>query len=230
MKNSLNKAIIFDSGVLINFTMNGLLTEFRELKKIFDGSFLITKEVKEEIIEKPMKIKRFKLEALKIKELLADKFLEMPADFGIDENEISKMTKDIVNLANNTFFAHGNAIHIIDSGEASCLALSKILNEKGIKNVLVVDERTMRILGEKPENLLALLKKKLHTDIEIREENLKSFSDFKFIRSTELVYIAYKKGIIKLKNHDVLDALLYAMKFNGCSISDEEIAEIEKIG
>ncbi len=230
MKNRLNKAIIFDSGVLINFTMNGLLTEFRELKKIFDGSFLITKEVKEEIIEKPMKIKRFKLEALKIKELLADKVLEMPADFGIDENEISKMTKDIVNLANNTFFGHGNAIHIIDSGEASCLALSKILNEKGIKNVLVVDERTMRILGEKPENLLALLKKKLHTEIEIKEENLKSFSDFKFIRSTELIYIAYKKGIIKLKNHDVLDALLYAMKFNGCSISDEEISEIEKIG
>ncbi len=230
MKDTLNKAIIFDSSAIINFTMNGLLSEFRELKKIFDGKFLITKEVREEVIEKPMRIKRFKLEALKIKELLAEKILEMPSDSGIDENKISKMTREIINLANNTFFGHGNAIHIIDSGEASCLALSKLLNEKGVKNVLVVDERTLRILGEKPENLLALLNKKLHTEIESKEENFNFFRDFRFIRSTELIYIAYKKGIVKLKNHEVLDALLYAMKFNGCSISDDEISEIEKIG
>ena len=37
---------------MINFTMNGLLEEFRGLKKLFDGKFLITKEVEEEIIDK----------------------------------------------------------------------------------------------------------------------------------------------------------------------------------
>lgn len=224
------KAIIFDAGTIINFAMNGLLEEFRELKKIFSGKFLITREVKEEIIDKPFKIKRFKLEALKIKELISEGILEMPSGFGLDETKISKMTKGITNLANNTFFGHGSAIHVIDLGEASCLALSTTLQEKGIKNVIAVDERTIRILGEKPENLLALLQKKLHTEIEGKKENFKSFKDFKFIRSTELIYIAYKKGIVKLKNHGVLDALLYALKLNGCSISDDEISEIERLG
>ena len=140
------KAIIFDSSTLINFAINGLLQEFRELRKLFDGKFLITKEIVGEIIDKPMKIKRFELEALKLKELITDKVLEMPSSLGIDENKISKMTAEIMNLANNTFFGQGNAMHIIDIGESSCLALSKLLNEKEIKNVMSVDERTTRLL------------------------------------------------------------------------------------
>lgn len=223
------KAIIFDSSTLINFAMNGLLTEFRELRKLFDGKFLITREIVAEVVDKPLKIKRFELEALKIKELIMDKVLELPSSVNVDENKISKMTTEIMNLANNTFIGKGNAIHLIDIGESSCLVLSKLLDEKGIKNVLSVDERTTRLLGEKPDNLKSLLEKRLHTDIEVKEENLKSFSNFKFIRSTELIYIAYKKGIVKLKNHDVLDALLYALKLNGCSISDEEISDMERL-
>jgi hypothetical protein len=232
MINNSEKAIIFDSSSLINFAMNGLLLEFRELKELFGGKFLITKAIAEEIIDKPMKIKRFELEALKLKELLEDKIIELPASVGIDDGKISKMTTDILNIANNTFFGRNNAMHIIDTGEASCLALSKLLNEKGVRNVLSVDERTIRLLGEKPENLLEIFKKKLHTSIIVKRENFKIFKDFKFIRSAELIYIAYKKGIVKLKNHNILilDALLYALKFNGCSISDDEISEIKKIG
>ncbi len=224
------KAIIFDSSTLINFAINGLLQEFRELKKLFDGKFLITKEIAEEIINKPMKIKRFELEALKIKELLTDKVLEMPSSLGIDESKISKTAGEIMNFANSTFFGQGDAIHILHSGESSCLALSRLLNEKEIKNVVSVDERTMRLLCEKPENLMAIFQKKLHTDLKMKKENLKSFSEFKFIRSTELIFIAYKKGIVKLRNHgNVLDALLYAMKLNGCSISDIEINEMKRL-
>ncbi len=224
------KAIIFDSSTLINFSINGLLPELRSLKELFDGKFLITEEVVSEIVEKPMKIKRFELEALKLNELLTDKILETPSSLNIDDNKIARMTNEILNIANSTYFAHGNAMHIIDIGEASCLALSQLLNEKGIKNVLSVDERTMRLLCEKPENLLAIFQKKLHTSIEFKKENLKSFQDFKFIRSTELIYLAYKKGIVKLKDHgSVLDALLYAMKLNGCSISEDEINEMKRL-
>jgi len=225
-----SRAIIFDSSTLINFAINGLLQEFRELKKLFDGKFLITKEIVGEIIDKPMKIKRFELEALKLQELITDKIIEMPSSLGIDESKISRMTTEIMNITNNTFFGQGNAMHIIDVGEASCLALSKLLDEKEIRNVLSVDERTMRLLCEKPENLFAIFQKKLHTDLKFKKENLKSFQNFKFIRSTELIFIAYKKGIVKLRNHgNVLDALLYAMKLNGCSISDEEINEMKKL-
>jgi len=226
----MTKAIIFDSSTLINFSINGLLPELRGLKELFDGKFLITEEIMDEVIDKPMKIKRYELEALKLKELLSDKILETPSSLNIDENRIPKMTNEILNVANSTFFVHGNAMHIIDVGEASCLALSRLLNEKGIKNIISVDERTMRLLCEKPENLFAIFQKKLHTNVEFRRENIKSFQDFRFIRSTELIYIAYKKGIVKLRDHgDVLDAVLYAMKLNGCSISEDEISEMKKL-
>jgi hypothetical protein len=225
------KAIIFDAGTIINFAMNGLLEEFRGLKKIFNGKFLITQEVKMEIVDKPLSIKRFMLEALKVKELLDEKILELPSDIGVDENLISKITNDVRNLANNIFYSHGSAIQIIAPGEASCIALSKILNDKKINNVIAVDERTIRVLFEKPENLESLLSKKLHTRVNAKREDFKNFKGYQFIRSSELIYVAYKKGIVKLKNHkyQVLDALLYALKFNGCAISDEEISEIEKM-
>ncbi len=228
--NSTKKVIVFDSGVIINFAMNGLLEEFTELKKRFDGKFIITKAVSAEIIDKPMLIKRFKLEALKIKKLLDEKIIEMPSAIGIEDKEISSKTIEVQNKANNIFFGRGNAIQLIHGGEASCLALGALLTEKNINYILSVDERTTRMLGEKPENLSILLEKKMHTDIEVKEENLSYFGKFKFIRSTELMYVAYKKGIIKLKNHDVLDAVLYALKLNGCSISDEEINEMKRIG
>ena len=64
------KYLIFDSGPLINFALNGLLPLLKKLKKEFKGEFLITKEVKNEIIDYPQNIKRFELEALQLKQLL----------------------------------------------------------------------------------------------------------------------------------------------------------------
>lgn len=224
------KVIIFDSGTLISFSMNGLLPELRGLKKIFNGKFIISKDVKREIIDKPLTIKRFELEALRLKQLLDEKILELPVSLGINEEELTKKREEIKHIANNTFVGRGKEIHLIDSGEASCLALSKILNEKKIINVIAVDERTTRMLGEKPENLQKLLQKKLHTKITFNTENFKFFKGFKFVRSSELVYVMYKKGVIKLKDPITLDALLWAVKLKGCSISGDEIDEIKRIG
>ena len=63
------KYIIFDSGPIINFAMNGILPLLKKLKEEFSGEFLITKEVKQEIIDTPLNIKKYELEALQIKEL-----------------------------------------------------------------------------------------------------------------------------------------------------------------
>ena len=223
------KAIIFDASTLISLAMNGLLPELKKLKEIFKGKFIITKEVKKEIIDKPITIKRFELEALKLKQLLDAGILELPLSLQINEEDITKKSQEIMNLANVIFSANEKEIHLIDLGESSCLALSKILSEKKINNAIAVDERTTRMLGEKPDNLHKLLKKKLHTQIIANKENYKIFQGFNFIRSSELVYVAYKKGLVELKNGMVLDALLYAVKFKGCSISGEEIEEIKKI-
>ena len=224
------KAIIFDSGTLISLSMNGLLGELRYLKKIFKGQFLITEDVKREVVDKPLTIKRFELEALKIKQLLDDGILKMPDSLDIKKGKLLEKTNEIKDLANGTFFGKGKEIHIIDSGEASCLALSKLLTERKIQNVIAVDERTTRLLGEKPDNIRNLLEKKLHTNIISNKENYKYFKGFKFIRSTELMYVAYKKGLLEIKDGEiVLDALLYALMFKGCSISSDEIREIKRL-
>jgi len=226
----MTKAILFDASTLISFSMNGILYILEELKKNFNGKFIITKEVKYEIIDRPLKIKRFKLEALKLNELLKKGVLEMPSVFGINEEEISKRTQKILDIANSMYQGGKGDIHILDLGEASCLELSKMLNDKKIPNVIATDERTTRMLAEKPENLKKLLQKKLHSKVSYNKEKAKHFRPIKIIRSTEIAYVAYKKGLTKLKGKQALDALLFALKFKGCSISYDEIEEIERLG
>ncbi len=69
----------------------------------------------------------------------------------------------------------------------------------------------------------------MHIKINIKNENVKEFKGFAIIRSTELMYVAHKRNLIKLKDKNVLDALMYALKFSGCSITDEEIDEIKRL-
>lgn len=223
------KAIIFDASSLISFAINGLFEEVKGLKSVFDGKFIITEEVKKEAIDSPLKVRRFQLEALKIKQLLDEKVFEMPESLGIKSSEISRRTQEILDLSNSSFIGNGKAIHLIDLGEASCLAASEIADRKGIKNVVSIDERTTRMLIEKPENLKQLLEKRIHVDIKIEYEKLKTLKDFRIIRSTELAYIAYKKKIVKIKGENVLGAMLYGLKINGASITEEEINEMRRM-
>ncbi len=224
------KIIIFDSGTLISFTMAGIVPELRELKKIFNGKFIITTEVKVELVDKPMNNKKFELEAMKIQQLLDDKVLELPRSIGVKDSEIKQETDSILKVANGLFTTKRGPVKLIHFGETSCLALSKILNRKKIENVIAVDERTTRMLGEKPENLKKFMESRLHSKINAKEEDYKFFKEFKFIRSTELIYVAYKKKLVRFKKGPVLDALLYALKFKGAAISGDEINEIKRIG
>ena len=162
------KVLIFDSGTLINLSMNGLLDVLEELKKTFDGKFIITKEVKYETMERPIGVPRFELGALRIKHLLDSKVIESPSTINITDKEISKKTKLITNLVNKTVIANRKYINIVGEAEMSCLALSDILSKKGIENMVAVDERTARIIVEKPENLKKLMEKRLRKRIQIQ--------------------------------------------------------------
>lgn len=223
------KVLVFDSSTLISFSMNGLVDMLEKLKNAFGGKFIITNHVKREVIDRPMEIRKFNLEALKIKSLVDKRVLEFPQSIGLNEKDVARETERMLNVANSSYYGGGRDIHIIDYGEASCLAVARMLNERRIVNAIAIDERTTRMLGEKPENLAKLLEKRLHVKIQPKRENFKIFSGMRFIRSAELVFIAYKKGLVNLKDGDVLDALLYAMKSKGCAISHEEIKEIEKM-
>ena len=48
---------------------------------------------------------------------------------------------------------------ILDKGEAEVMAVAKMLEEKKNEVAMIIDERTARVLCEKPENLQKLLKR-----------------------------------------------------------------------
>ena len=223
------KALIFDSGTLITLSMNCMLDIVRELKKGFDGKFLITKEVKYEIVDRPLNIKKYKLGALRLKSLIDEGILEFPVSLGIEDNEISRLTNELLKSSNSIFSSEKRPIHIIDLGEASILALNFLLNNKGINVMIAMDERTTRMLSEKPENLKNLLEHKLHTKLKQEKSSGDFFKSLTFVRSTELIYVAFKKGIIKNQSKEMLDAMLYSAKFKGASISGDEIKEMERL-
>lgn len=220
------KYIIFDSGPLINFSMNGSLHLLRKLKKVFNGKFLITKKVKTETMDYPERIRRFELGALQLESLFKEGVVELPKFNQKQREQLKKESKEIMALANSTFIAKGKNLHLIHEGEATTLALSHILKNP---NVIAIDERTIRMMCENPENLRKLLQKKLRTPVSTNKKNYDFFRKFKIIRSTELVYIANKKKLFDLKDPRALKAMLYAMKYKGCSVSKEEIEQMSML-
>lgn len=214
-----NKYLVFDSSAIITFAMSDLAYLLKDLHEKFNGDFLFSKEVEKETITRSLNIPRFMLEALQIKGLVND------AIFTRFEKNLKREKEKILNVANHTYKARGEWISIIHEGEASCLAIYKNLISE--KKAIVIDERTTRMLCESPENLRKLLELKLHTKIESVKENYNFFKDVKIIRSCELMFLAYANGLISLpaSKRDSIKALLYAAKYKGCSVSNQEIRE-----
>ena len=205
--------------------MNGLLPLLKKLKKEFPGKFLITESVKKEIIDRPQKIRRFQLGALQLKALLKQGIIELPNLNNEQRNQLNREKNELLNIANSTFRIKNKNLNLIHDGEAATLALACILKP----DVIAVDERTTRMLCENPENLRKLMQKKLHASVKANTKNYSYFKDIKVIRSTELVYIAYKKKLNELKDPMLLEAMLYGVKYKGCSVSEEEIEEMKNL-
>jgi hypothetical protein len=219
------KNLVFDSGAIISLALNNLLWILDPLKHRFEGEFLITPLVRTEIIDKPMSTKKFKFEAIQAKDLIDTHVIDEVAE----KKELSEMTERLLFYANNSFQAWGTYIKIVHAAEMQSLALAKIKEA----SALVVDERNIRMLVEDAEMLARIMKSKLHTNIRIDESNLRKFQQMvkgiKVIRSTELVTLAYELGLFdnyKTEKKEILDAVLWGVKLNGCSISENEINEI----
>lgn len=215
------KTLIFDSSAIISLALNNLLSYIQPLKQKFKGDFLISDAIYEEIIGRPSKNVKFMLESLQIKELVKE------GVFSMFEKRVIEETRRILDVANHTFSANGDWIKILHEGEASCIAIYHLLNEQ--KKAIVIDERTTRMLCEAPQNLRALLERKLKTKVEAIEKNYEFFRDIKIIRSSELAYIGFISNIIILptEKKEAIKALLYGVKFKGCTISDKEIKEFQ---
>lgn len=229
------KSIIFDSGSIISLVTNNLLWILEPLKERFNGKFYITPDVRKELIDKPLKTKRFELEAMQVYQYLKNGTISVIAD-----QRIKKTADKLLEIANRSFQTRGRWIKIVHPAEIETLAADAVLDAEAV----VIDERTVRILLENSLMLTELMEKKLHCKIKPNKNNIKDFKkileDVHIIRSTELITIAYKLGlldkylikksnIIKSPKKRLLDASLWALKVRGCAISKKEIEEIVKL-
>jgi len=212
--------LIFDSSSIISISQNCLMKVLECMSKKTNNQFVITKGVEFESVTKPLTITKFELNALRIKRAIDLNWLK------VEQNEID--STQIEDLANNIFFSENKPIKIIHKGEAEALALYKKLNA----SVLVIDERTTRMLIEEPKNLEKKLKFHYRKKIKMNQGNLKKFSSFagkiNIVRSAELIAKAFDLGCFEgeLDNSNKsLEAALFALKFNGCAVSLEEIKE-----
>lgn len=219
--------LVFDSGPLISLTLSGLLEVLpRIYSQLKETKFIVTPQVKFEVIDKSKTNKKFSLEAFKIERLLQEKVLSLSSEF-VSNQELSRETQKVLSFSKQLVKAFGHEVQLIQEGEASCIAFSKISKSESL---IVSDERTVRLITESKEILKEMMQKKLHSEVFLNNKSFKYFEGLRYIRSSELVFYAFEKGLLDLeKSVDVLDALLYSLKFHGTAISNKEIDEAKRI-
>ncbi len=229
------RCMVFDAGPIISLTMNDLVWTLEQLKSKFGGEFYISRAVKEELVDKPFNTKRFKFEALQVLRYITKDVIKV-----VGNDEIKAKAEYLLDLANHCFMAKGQFITLVHYGEMEALAAAILLKAVA----LVVDERTLRYLIDKPEMLCGRMRHKLHTRVEIDKQNMQRFRSevdgLRVIRSVELITIAYEQGLLDLYITDkekkilpdirknLLDSTLWAVKLNGCAVSEDEINQIVK--
>ncbi len=214
------KQIIIDSSSLISLSETCLLKILERLKKNSNVDFIISKSVFDESVEKPMHIKRFELNAVRIKNAIGNGWISVHQPDKI----CTEHSLELERIANSVFNHAGKNVTILHRGELDSIVLLKELNSK----ILVIDERITRMLLEEPEELRKMLQRRQHRKIEINNEALKELHDFLpehfIVRSSELAAWAFdEKNLMDGNSKQTLEAALYALKYKGCAISNLEI-------
>lgn len=209
------KAVSCDSSSIITLSSNCLLW----LLDKFEADFLIPVYVRKEILDNPLHTKKYALEAMR-------NGLMVGGPLKVEKTD-PKLRDKIVRLSNTLLMHKGKAIDIIQKGEADALALAV---EKKI-DTLLVDEKNTRLMLEDKELLRKVAQKRTGKSIEVNggvaREIDKLLKGIRAIRSSELVAVAVKRGLVDwpYPKKDVLRSLLTAVKFSGCAISSQEITE-----
>lgn len=223
-----SKVIFFDSGPIISLVMSRLIWILPELKKKYGGKFYITPAVKRELVERPLLVKRFSFEALQVSKLIDESILE------VYDKVPQRKSFELTSLANSSFKIKNKSMDVVQSGEMESVASAFELGAS-----IVMDERTLRLFIENPTEMKKLLGFRFKKNVAADEQKMKMFSEslksIKIIRSIELVGVAFKLGLLnsyipKIKNGKtvLLDSVLWAVKYNGCAVTEQEIEEIKK--
>ncbi len=223
------KCLFFDAGPIISLVMSRLDWILPELKKHFNGKFYITPAVKIELIDRPLKIKRFGFEALQVMKHIREGTLEIYKE--VPQKRVLELKK----LANSSFKIKNKTMDIIQAGEMESVASALQLQSEGV----VMDERTLRLFIENYKEMEKLLEIRFKRDVTGNPTNMKKFSDqlkaIKIVRSIELVGTAYKLGILdnyiprlKTGKQMLVNSILWTTKYNGCAVTTHEIEELER--
>ena len=224
----MNKILFFDTGPIITLVLSRLSWLLPALKKQFGGKFYITPAVKLELVDRPLQVRRFSLEALQVSRLIREGILE------IYDAVPEKKVHSLQQLANQSFMINGKTLDIIQTGEMEAVVCAMQL-----KASVVMDERTLRLFMENSNELAQVLERRFGNTVTLNKETIKNFNrefeDLIIIRSIELVSVAYKLGLLdsfrpEMKNGKevLIESLLWATKYNGCAVTDHEIEEIKK--
>ncbi len=228
------KSLVFDAGPVISLTTNNLLRIVAQLKARFDGEFILPESVRQELVDRPLEIKRFEFEALQVQQEIGCKNLTV-----LPDAKTREAAERLLSLANSLLIVRGKRLKIVHYGEMSTIAAAKMYNAR----VVVIDERTTRDLIENPESLAAHIKDKLQAKVRVDDAVLKELKaelkGLQVIRSAELVAVAFELGLLdtyvnKCAVPDanvrkvLLDSVLWGVKLHGCAISKEEILQILK--
>ena len=207
--------------------MSRLVWILPKLKEKFGGKFYITPAVRRELVERPLTIKRFEFEALQVMKLLREGVLE------VYDNIPQQKVKSLQKLANTSFKLKGKTMDILQEGELECVAAALQLQAP-----VVIDERTLRLFIESNKDIKSLLERRFKSKVEANPDRMNQFSaslkGLTIIRSIELVGVAYTLGYLndylpRLRNGKnlLIDSVLWATKFNGCSVTAHEIEELK---
>ena len=216
------KKVIFDSSALISLSSSCL---FNGVGRMFESDGIrgiISSGVELESIINPMRVKRLELNAVRIRHGIEEGWLELVR---LDEKDQSEVEK-IMQKANHSLYSARGNLSLLQLGEVEALLLAEKLGAK----VVAVDERTTRMLIEEPEKLRQLISSRRHTGIQkdssmVRELD-ERFGGLSFVRSSELVALAFEKGFLLEEigsGKKALEAALYSLKYMGCALSSSEI-------
>lgn len=219
--------IVVDSSSIISCSMNCVSWIFDELKEK-GFQFVVPKAVEKEVIYSGLETQKFKFESIRVMRHFITK------SFTVVEDHYSGMTSTLLNYANSSFRVKNQNLKILQEADAEVAALAKQINADAI----LTDERTLRLLIESPDSLQGLMQHRLHTDVQVNKNSVHEFQrqvgNIPVFRSADLAAYAASAGIFdemiettkiydKNSRKDVIEGVLFALRFSGCGISFEEI-------
>lgn len=222
----MQKNIICDSSALISLadTCNiGALAFLTQL----GIRFYITPGVKDEIINRPLTIRKYAFSAARLQKNVNDNTLRF-----VTSTTLHQQTQKILETANHMIRVDKKPLELLQLGEAECIAAFASVSA----DALLIDEKTTRMLIENPykfrETIAAEYKQDAALDTQKRGEFEEAAKGITCMRSAELLAYAYRKGFFdeyKENRDTAFKASVYSLREAGCSLTSTEILEYEAL-